>query len=224
LSALVAYHIERGEHPEALRHARRLLALEPWQEEAHRQVMRLLALDGQRSAALRQYHECVRLLERELGLPPSEATTALYEEIRTGPPNREAHRLVPLRPLHNLPARAAGSIGRESEPAASQGAPSVGGQKRVIAVFCADVSASFHRSAAISPEGEADLIGRFLGVVERALGAFGGRRARLLGGRAIIPFGLEQTHESDAEQALRAALELVFSWLPWTATMGIRAC
>ncbi|MCK4315213.1 MAG: hypothetical protein KAX24_05525 [Anaerolineae bacterium] len=35
-------------------YTRRLLALDSWQEEAHRELMRLLALTGQRSAALAQ--------------------------------------------------------------------------------------------------------------------------------------------------------------------------
>jgi predicted ATPase/DNA-binding SARP family transcriptional activator len=120
LGDLVAHHTELGERHEALRYARRLLELEPWQEEAHRQVMRLLALDGQRAAALRQYDECARILESELGLPPSEATTALYKEIRAAPALTEPRPLVPPRPRHNLPAQATRFVGREDELAAIQ--------------------------------------------------------------------------------------------------------
>ncbi|MCB8948224.1 MAG: hypothetical protein H6653_09425 [Ardenticatenaceae bacterium] len=59
----------------------RLLKLEPWMEEAHRQLMLLLAVSGQRSAALAQYETCAALLEEELGVEPTSETIALYEKI-----------------------------------------------------------------------------------------------------------------------------------------------
>ena len=66
-------------------YARRWLRLDPLREEAHRQLMKLYAGTDQRPAALRQYQECVRILEEELGMPPSEETTAQYESdyVRT---------------------------------------------------------------------------------------------------------------------------------------------
>lgn len=78
----------------ALDAARRWLALDPLREEAHRQVMRLYAWSGQRNAALRQYRECMRILEHELGVAPLAETTELYEAIKE-------HRLAP--PVANLP-------------------------------------------------------------------------------------------------------------------------
>jgi hypothetical protein len=44
--------------------------------------MQLYDGSGQPTAALRQYEEYVRLLEEELGLPPEEETTTLYEAIK----------------------------------------------------------------------------------------------------------------------------------------------
>jgi predicted ATPase len=44
--------------------------------------MRLYAQSGQRNAALRQYRECVRILEAELAVAPLQETTSLYESIR----------------------------------------------------------------------------------------------------------------------------------------------
>ena len=44
--------------------------------------MRLYARAEQRSAALRQYRQCMRILEEELGVGPSAGTTALYEQLR----------------------------------------------------------------------------------------------------------------------------------------------
>lgn len=67
---------------EAMEATRRILALEPWQEEAHQLLMRLLAAAGQRSAALAHYESCRHILADELGVEPSAATVALYDEIR----------------------------------------------------------------------------------------------------------------------------------------------
>jgi DNA-binding SARP family transcriptional activator len=50
----------------ALSHAHRWVALDPLHEPAHRELMTLYAWNSQRGAALRQYRECVKVLEREL--------------------------------------------------------------------------------------------------------------------------------------------------------------
>lgn len=62
--------------------AMRLLALEPWREEAHQWAMRALAHSGQRTEALAHYERCRAVLLAELGVEPSEATSALYAQIR----------------------------------------------------------------------------------------------------------------------------------------------
>jgi DNA-binding SARP family transcriptional activator len=65
----------------AIASARRWLSLDILNEEAHRDLMRCYAWSGQHGAALRQYRECVRILEQELGVSPVEETTQLYREI-----------------------------------------------------------------------------------------------------------------------------------------------
>jgi predicted ATPase/DNA-binding SARP family transcriptional activator/Tfp pilus assembly protein PilF len=107
LGELIAYRSQRREYEQGLRFARRLLALEPWREETHRQVMRLLMRSGQRSAALAQYEACRRVLAEELGVEPTEETIALYERIRAADP---AHR-------HNLPPQPTPFVGRTEEQA-----------------------------------------------------------------------------------------------------------
>lgn len=84
LDLLCAAYVERGEHSAGLIYARRLLALEPWREETHRQVMIMLALSGQRGAMLAQYEACRRILANDLGVEPLAETTALYERLRGG--------------------------------------------------------------------------------------------------------------------------------------------
>jgi WD40 repeat protein/DNA-binding SARP family transcriptional activator len=68
----------------AIDYTTRLLALEPWREEAHRQLMLLLAASGQRSAALAQYETCRRLLAEELGVEPSAEIRETYDLLLKG--------------------------------------------------------------------------------------------------------------------------------------------
>ncbi len=60
-----------GQFDGAIELARRWLALDPLQEPAHRLLMELYARSDQRSAALRQYRDCVRVLDGELGVAHS---------------------------------------------------------------------------------------------------------------------------------------------------------
>ncbi|MGC9395886.1 MAG: AfsR/SARP family transcriptional regulator, partial [Anaerolineae bacterium] len=82
LARLTHWHAEQKAYPQAITYARRWLALAPLQEAAHRQLMQLYAWDGQQNLALRQYQECVKVLEEALGASPSAETTELYEAIR----------------------------------------------------------------------------------------------------------------------------------------------
>jgi predicted ATPase/DNA-binding SARP family transcriptional activator len=101
----------------ALPHARRWLALDLLHEPAHRELMKLYIQSGQRAAALRQYTECVRILDEELGLPPDAETTALYEQLRTMRTTGEAPPVQAwaAAPRHNLPAQTTTFVGREEE-------------------------------------------------------------------------------------------------------------
>ncbi len=72
---------EHGAYEEALIYARQLVAADPLHEHGHREVMRLCYLLGRHNEALQQYEVCRSILARELGVEPTEATTALYGEI-----------------------------------------------------------------------------------------------------------------------------------------------
>jgi DNA-binding SARP family transcriptional activator/pimeloyl-ACP methyl ester carboxylesterase len=82
LIRLIAAHQAKTEFEPAIRSARRWLALDPLHEPAQCKLIQLYDQAGQPTAALRQYRECARLFEDELGLPPSEETTTLYEAIK----------------------------------------------------------------------------------------------------------------------------------------------
>lgn len=91
LLRLSNHYLGQGDYTAGLTVTQRLLQLEPWQEEAHRNQMCLLVFSGQRLAALHQYATCQQVLQAEFGVEPEAATTALYRSIETGkltPPAR----------------------------------------------------------------------------------------------------------------------------------------
>lgn len=81
LYRLAVANTEQHHYPQGIDNLSKLLILEPWMEEAHRQLMLLLALSGQRTAALAQFETCQAVLDEELGVEPGEATVELYQKI-----------------------------------------------------------------------------------------------------------------------------------------------
>ena len=84
LERLARGRIVGGSWEAAITAARRWLELDPLHEPAQRLLMTALAAAGESAAALRQYRECARILDRELGVAPLAETTALAETIRDG--------------------------------------------------------------------------------------------------------------------------------------------
>ncbi len=84
LTGLVQDYSQAENLAAALTANRRMLALEPWSEPAHRQQMVLLAQTGERSAALAQYESCRRILMEEFGIDPLPETINLAQQIRNG--------------------------------------------------------------------------------------------------------------------------------------------
>ena len=136
LERLVRGHSSQGEYEQAIPYARRWLALDSLHEPTHRELMKLYAWTGQQAAALRQYEECVRVLEEELGAPPEVETTELFEAIKAKrlqlpttareQGNREVGAEKPSilpsphpsrspLPQHNLPPQPTPFVGRAAE-------------------------------------------------------------------------------------------------------------
>lgn len=84
LSRLAGKAERSGDLAAAIGHSKRRLALDPLHEPAHRELMRLYSRSGDRAAALRQYREAVRLLDRELAVAPAAETRALHDAIEAG--------------------------------------------------------------------------------------------------------------------------------------------
>ena len=94
---------------DAIVRARERLALDGLHEPTHRRLIELYAAVGRRGDAFEQYRECVRVLDRELGVQPLSATTELYNAISAG---------IELREIEQAPAQPAGElplVGRADE-------------------------------------------------------------------------------------------------------------
>ena len=105
---LAEYCQHSGSYEAGIASTRRLLAMEPVREDAHRQLMSLLALHGQRGAALAQFEACRTAMRQELGVEPSQETAVLYHQIRSGSLTSApaAPRPSPPPPLREAPAPA----------------------------------------------------------------------------------------------------------------------
>ena len=117
LLSLANLHDQNKDYLSAIVPFQQALAADPACEEAHAGLMRLYALTGQRSAALAQYEVCLQALEKELGVSPSPATIALYQQISTGELTAQLPSIAqarPAPPLHpNLPTYLIPFVGRQ---------------------------------------------------------------------------------------------------------------
>jgi predicted ATPase/DNA-binding SARP family transcriptional activator len=133
LQYLIQEHLQLAEYDPVIEYSRKWLALDVFNEPAHRQLMLAYALGGQQAAALRQFAECSRLLKEELGTEPEPDTVELHEAIRAKKINRQkadAEKKIPLEKIesqdvsapaqktkitHNLPITTTPFIGRAQE-------------------------------------------------------------------------------------------------------------
>ncbi len=74
----------RGDLTGAIDAARRRIALRPLEEVGYRTLMELQAELGDRAGAVSTYHHCASILERELGITPDQATTAVVSRLLAG--------------------------------------------------------------------------------------------------------------------------------------------
>lgn len=84
LDVLMSYCEAHGNYQEGVDYGYCILKHDRARELTHRRLMRLRYRAGDRSGALRQYHQCVELLARELGVEPTRQTQELAEQLRDG--------------------------------------------------------------------------------------------------------------------------------------------
>jgi DNA-binding SARP family transcriptional activator len=195
LGQRIAWLEQAGDLDAALELAQRGVRLDPLREEPHADLMRLYAAAGQPSAATRQYQELERLLQQELGEPPSAAIRALAGRIerqsliRTP---RVAPRSTPL-------------------PTSQSERPSTGrteGEQRLVTLLSAGVTISLETTDELPPCEVSAVVDRLSAAVVDAVLKYGGRIERFQPSEMLATFGMPEAHEDDAERAIWAALEI----------------
>jgi DNA-binding SARP family transcriptional activator/predicted ATPase len=95
LRRLAALQEACRDYPAAIRHAERLVGLDPLAEAHHQVLIRLHACNHDRASALRAYHQCKQALRRELGVDPEVATRELFEQVLRSEPLAAARAELP---------------------------------------------------------------------------------------------------------------------------------
>lgn len=179
LNWLTVYHEQHGAFDRVQSYARRLIALEPWHEDAHLRLMRALARTGQPTAALRQYEHYRQTLADELGLAPAAAVTAFYEQMRTGA-------------TWSQPT--AQPTGGEADWLSSQGE-----RRQITTLACGLVIDG-------DGDGSQEPLSHCERYCEAVYHRFGGRRAPRQGNVCLVYFGYPQAYEDAARRAVHAGL------------------
>lgn len=197
LERLVRGYTAQQAWEQAIAYARRWLALDPLHEPVQRWLMQVYTWSGQRSAALRQYRDCVQLLAQELGVEPEAETQRLQRLIK-------GHRL-PTPTVAQLQIAPAPAARRAPSASAVTPAPATD-EVRLLTVACAGL-----RPLPVEEEDldqEAAGVAHLFTLAAKACTSYGGHVERVPGGDLLLTFGRDQIHEDDPERAVRAALEL----------------
>ncbi len=182
LRRLAAYYEQRGEFERVGDYARRQIALEAWNEEAHLQLMRALVQSGQTSAALRQYEIHRRTLVEELGIKPSIDITKFYEQIRS--------------------KGEAGPIAVQPGEGSAIWLPSEGERRQITTLVCS------HGPVGDFDEAQEQIAfcERHCKVI---FNRFNGWRAPRQGGACLVYFGYPQAFEDAARRAVHSGLAVI---------------
>ena len=82
-------------------------------------------------------------------------------------------------------------------------------ERRQVTVMFSDLVGSTALSARMDPEDLREVISGYQKCVAQTVQSFGGFVAKYMGDGVLVYFGYPQAHEDDAEQAVRAGLELI---------------
>ena len=104
--------------------------------------------------------------------------------------------------------RKAPSVDAET-PSAPSAPPEDRAERRQVTVMFSDLVGSTALSGRMDPEDLREVISAYQKCVAETVQRFGGFVAKYMGDGVLIYFGYPQAHEDDAEQAVRAGLELV---------------
>ncbi|MGD0673661.1 MAG: adenylate/guanylate cyclase domain-containing protein [Candidatus Binatus sp.] len=109
--------------------------------------------------------------------------------------------------------RAVAALGTsEQKPASPEitpPAPRTDAERRQVTVMFSDLVGSTALSARMDPEDLREVISAYQKCVAETVRRFGGFVAKYMGDGVLVYFGYPEAHEHDAEQAVRAGLELI---------------
>ena len=177
--------------------ARRLVALDEYDERALRLVISACGFQGRRNAALSAYRQFADFLADQLGVSPEPETTKLVDDIRRR--ESQAEQQITIAP--ELPYS-------ETRPSVEGGVANTGisekGERRKITALAVAIPA-----IAAMDQDEPELADHLMAPLTEALDAaaqtYGGQRFPISGDEALIVFGIEPVVEDHAERACRAA-------------------
>ncbi|MFN8467547.1 MAG: AAA family ATPase [Caldilineaceae bacterium] len=221
--ALLRAQREAGDLGAALQTARRRLALDPLEENAHRTLIELHLAAGDRAAALRQYEHCAQLLAQELGVEPDAATQALLESSPNKPrPASPAAAVPPKRaplartfpspvgwtasgPNEGGPVDSGSADGTSAKSGLSRNSqPCEEAIRQVVVLNVAIVG----WPPGIQRRQQQEQLDRFLTGATAALQRYAAHVDHLGPDGVVAYFGVPHSHEDDAERALHMAFAL----------------
>ena len=192
LEKLAGYDAERRQFDSALSNARKWLALDRLNESAHRKLMQIYALADNRSAAIKQYDKCLRVLQDELGVSPQDATQVLFHDIREGraPQPSPDSAIV----LNNRPHEGSDI---------SEDPDEMDPENRYVTVLTVGLGRN------TPMRNDAFFADQLAKTTEGVLHKYDATLDHIHGEQVVIVFGRRQVHESDAEMATYAAFEIL---------------
>ena len=143
---------------------------------------------------------------------PVSTSVKVVEDLKELGVTALGHRRILLDAIAALRADARGktpSADMASAPNATSVAPEDRAERRQVTVMFSDLVGSTALSARMDPEDLREVISAYQKCVADSVQRFGGFVAKYMGDGVLIYFGYPQAHEDDAEQAVRAGLELV---------------
>ena len=211
LEAITRCYIETGDYRDAGTYARKWLSLDPMNEAAHRCLMRIGAWTGNRGAAVRQYRDCVRILDEELGVEPYESTRALFETINNEELTADVHREVSEAPGPPGPPEASVDTYDARPGAARPSLEEPDAEKHYVVTVVLGLQWGGKDTGASKPniaEEDTAAIRTFRISAQTIIARYGGTMHNAHAECVVAIFGGEQTRENDPDLALCAVLEL----------------
>jgi DNA-binding SARP family transcriptional activator/predicted ATPase len=201
LTELVGRYEQSGESDRAIAMASRVLTLDPTLEWAHAVLMKLYARTGRRDAAVRQYRECARVLNTELGIAPAESTQRLAAQIQSdaGGDRKPTDSAMVV----EEPAWPSGVAARASHEAGS--ATTLPAERKHLSVLCARVR---DPTGVLDHETALERVDAALKAMADAVQRFGGTVTQLRSDGVTALFGAPVAHEDHAVEACYAALAM----------------